>query len=93
MYIVKTLILVIIFLAVIYVFLFRRTRARKSKDFDSVREYHDTYLNHKSHLTSGYNYRIKSNSSNTYMRMSGDSGTHRTNSITKYNSSVDYREK
>lgn len=73
-YIIKTIILTAIFVAVIYFFMFRRRKIRRQNmDFDSVREYHETYLADK-----------QTGTKNT--------GT-RTNFVTRYNSTEDYREK
>ncbi len=72
-YIVKTLILTAIFVAVIYFFMFRRTRKRRKKTFDSVQEYHDAYLKK--------------------IKPAPGSEKGRTNFVTRYNSSEDYREK
>jgi len=90
---VKIIVLIIIFLVITYFFLFRRTKMRKNQDFDSVKEYHENYLNHKSRITSGYEYRIHNDNARTGMYLSGDTGTGRNNTVTKYNSTEDYREK
>ena len=97
MYIFKTIVLTIIFLIIIYIFLFRRTKQRKNSDFDSVKEYHDLYLNRTSNTrTSGTEQQNSKNSrGSSRIRLSGDSYSdyNRTNMVTKYNSSEDYREK
>lgn len=92
-YIIKTLILTAIFVVVIYIFIFKKIKKNKSRDFDSVQAYHDSYLEKKS-LTE-YHSRIKSSGSVLSTRMSGDTGSKnsgRTNYVTKYNSTEDYRE-
>lgn len=93
MYIFKTIVLTIIFLIIIYIFLFRRTKQRKNSDFDSVKEYHDLYLNRTSNTRTSGNEQNSRGSSR--IRLSGDSYSdyNRTNMVTKYNSSEDYREK
>lgn len=69
-YIIKTIILTTIFLAVIIIFIFRRRKERRNKTFDSVKEYHETYLK-KTRMGSGRengrnNYVTKYNSSEDY---------------------------
>lgn len=72
-YMIKIIILVSLFLVIVYIYSFIKIKKNKTKTFDSVQEYHNLYLNHKS-----LSERRKNNVSNY---------------ITKYNSTIDYKDK
>lgn len=89
---IKTIILTIIFVAVIYFFMFSRIKRRKSRDIDSISDFHSKYVDRDS--LEEYNAIKKTINSKSYSPYSGDSGNYeRRDYITKYNSNEDYREK
>ncbi|MCM1386470.1 MAG: hypothetical protein NC231_04020 [Bacillus sp. (in: Bacteria)] len=83
--IIKVGILLVIFVVIMYVYSFRRIKINKekTKNIDSVRDFHDSYR----HIMSGKN-RLEQGRT---QQSSGDEYYRRY--VTKYNSSEDYREK
>lgn len=93
---IRAIIFTFLILAVIYFFLFRSTRRRRKRDFDTVAEYRDLYIEKNSLNT--YRGAFGNTKDNTglkrsYSAYSGDSGNVNNKYVTKYNSNEDYREK
>lgn len=89
---IRVIILTAIIVGVIYIFIFRRIKINRSKTFDSVKDFHDTYIDKKG-LDHVKKHISNSNNNASYTIYSADSGSsRRTDYITKYNSNEDYRE-
>lgn len=66
MYVVKTLALTTVLLVLIYIFIYRRHIKNRSRDWDSVQEYHDKYLKHRHDRSGETNYVTRYNSTEDY---------------------------
>lgn len=88
-YIFKTIILTIIFLALIYFFTFRKIRRKRKEDFDTLRDYHEAYDRKGSQ--DGTREKKQGRDYTLYSADSESEG--RTDYVTKYNSTEDYRER
>lgn len=85
---INAIVLTTIILIVIYIFLFRRIRKNREKDFDTISEYHENYIEKKQL----YKHHRNSIDNKNYTIYSGDSGNMSNNYVTRYNSNEDYRE-